>query len=192
MHNSGFISSRNGSGQVEKERKKIYCFDPSCSTQNRKFQIKGKNIQKIKKHHSGFISSENGSGQVEKERKKNFSFRPLLLDPEQEFLKRRAKKFKKLKSTIQASFKAKTSRGGSRNREKKIIVPTVPTRLKIENSEKKEKKIQKIKKHHSDFISSQNGSGQVVNERKKNYRSDPSYPTQNRKFRKKWQKNSKN
>ena len=82
MHNSGLISSRNGSGQVEKERKNNYCSDPSCSTQNRKFQKKGKKIQKIKKHYSGFISSENGSGQVEKERKKIFSFRPLLLDPE--------------------------------------------------------------------------------------------------------------
>ena len=62
--------------------------------------------------------------------------------------------------------------GTGREREKKkIIVLTVPTRLKIENSErkKKRKKIQKIKKHHSGFISCQKGSGQVANERKKKY-----------------------
>ena len=85
MHNSGFISSRNGSGQVEKERKKIYSFDPSCSTKNRKFQKKGKNIQKIKKHHSGFISSENGSGQVEKERKKISHSDPYYLIQNRKF-----------------------------------------------------------------------------------------------------------
>ena len=42
MHNSGFISSQNGSGQDEKERKKNYCSDPSYTTLNRKFQKKGK------------------------------------------------------------------------------------------------------------------------------------------------------
>ena len=72
MGNSGFISSQNGSGQVEKERKNNYCSDPSCSTQNRKFQ------------------------------------------------KKKAKKFKKLKNTIQASLQAKIGQDRSRNKGKKI------------------------------------------------------------------------
>ena len=82
---------------------------------------------------------------------------------------------------------------GQETDKKKIIVPTVPTRPRIENSEKKSKKIQKIKKHRSGFISSQNGTRQVPNERnKKFYRYDPSDLNQNRKFWKKLQKNSKN
>ena len=38
---------------------------------------------------------------------------------------------------------------------KRIIVPILPTLLRIENSKKKKEKVQKIKKHHSGFISSQ-------------------------------------
>ena len=90
-------------GQVKKERKKIYCFDPSYLIPNRKFRKKEKKIQKIEKHHSGFISSQNGLGQVANER------------------------------------------------EKKIIVPILPTRPRIENSEKNGKKIKKIENHHLGF-----------------------------------------
>ena len=36
-------------------------------------------------------------------------------------------------------------------REKKIIVPILPTRPRIENSKKNSKKIQKIKNHHLGF-----------------------------------------
>ena len=48
--------------------------------------------------------------------------------------------------------------------------------------------------HHSGFISSQMGRDRSskIEKKKKNYHSDPSYPTQNRKFQKKEQKNSKN
>ena len=39
-------------------------------------------------------------------------------------------------------------------KKKKIIILILPTRPRIENSKKKSKKIQKIEKHHSGFISS--------------------------------------
>ena len=107
---------------------------------------KGKKIQKIKKHPSGFISSQYGSGQVEKERKKNCRSDPYYPIQNRKFQKEGQKKLKKLRSTIQASFHVKTSRDGSRKREKKIIVPTVLTRLRIENSEEKRKKNSKNQK----------------------------------------------
>ena len=46
--------------------------------------------------------------------------------------------------------------------------------------------------HHLGFISSQMGRDRSRKIEKKNYHFDPSYPTQNRKFQKKEQKNSKN
>ena len=55
-----------------------------------------------------------------------------------------------------ASFQAKTSWDRPRKREKKISFWLVPTRPEIENSKKNIKKIQKIKKHHYGFFSSQN------------------------------------
>ena len=141
---------------------------------------------------SGFLSSQNRSGQVEKERKKKLSFRSFLHDPEQKIPKKRAIKFKKFKSTIQASFQTKTSRDGPRKRGKKIIVPTVPTRLRMENSEKKRKKIKKIKKHHSGFISCQNKQGRVEKERKKKLSFRLFLPYSEQKTQKKRLKNSKN
>ena len=81
---------------------------------------------------------------------------------------------------------------GREKEKKKIILPILPTRPRIENSKKNSKKIQKIKMHNSGLISSQNGSGPVEKERKKNNCSDPSCSTQNRKFQKKGQKNPKN
>ena len=64
MHNSGFISNQNRSGQVEKERKKNYPSDPSYTTLNRKFQ---KNSKTPFKH-------DFKPKQVEKEGKKKISF----------------------------------------------------------------------------------------------------------------------
>ena len=99
-------------------------------------------------HNSGFISSRNGSGQVKKERKKII----VPTFPTQLRIEKKKKKIKKLKSTIQASFQAKTGQDRSRMREKKkIIVPILPTRPRIENSKKNSKKIQKIKNHHLGF-----------------------------------------
>ena len=71
------------------------------------------------------------------------------------------------------SFQAKMCRERPRKRQKrKLSLRSVPTRLAIENSKKIAKKIKKLKKHHYGFFSSQNGSGEAENERKKNYRSD--------------------
>ena len=82
-----------------------------------------------------------------------------------------------------------SSQNGFEKERKKYIVPIHPTWPRIENSKKKGKKIQKIKKHPSGYISSQYRSGQVEKERKKNCRSDPYYPIQNRKFQKEGKKN---
>ena len=89
-------------------------------------------------------------------------------------------------------LKPKRVRTGREWEKKKIIVPILPTQPRIENSEKNSKKIQKIKMHNSGFISSQNGLAQVEKERKKNYCSDPSYTTLNRKFQKKGKKIQQN
>ena len=106
-------------------------------------------------HHSGFISSQMGRDRSRKIEKKNYHSDPSYPTQNRKFQKKRAKKFKKLKSTIQASFQAKTGRDRSRRREKKIIIPILPAGPRIENYKKKKgKKIQQIKKHHSGFISS--------------------------------------
>ena len=52
-------------------------------------------------------------------------------------------------------------------REKKILLPnSVPTQRELENSKKKSKKIQKIKKVNSGIISIQNGLREAEEERK--------------------------
>ena len=69
-----------------------------------------------------------------------------------------------------------SSQNGFEKERKKYVVPIHPTWPRIENSKKKGKKIQKIKKHPSGFISSQNRSGQVEKERKKNLSFRPLLP----------------
>ena len=52
-------------------------------------------------------------------------------------------------------------------REKKIFLPnSVPTQRELENSKKKSKKIQEIKKVNSGIISIQNGLREAEKERK--------------------------
>ena len=84
------------------------------------------------------------------------------------------------------SFQAKTGRDRLRMREKKIFLfRSIPTRLGMGNSKKIAKKIQKIRKHRYGFFSSQNGTGQAENERKKNiFVLIHSNPTRNREFQK--------
>ena len=77
-----------------------------------------------------------------------------------------------------SSFQAKTGWERLRKRKKKLSFRSVPTRPGIENSKKNIKKIQKIKKHHYGFFSSQNESGVAEKEKKKNYRSDQFLPDQ--------------
>ena len=84
-----------------------------------------------------------------------------------------------------ALFKSKTSRVRPRKREKKNYRSDQFLLNPEQRIPKKQQKIQKIKKHHYDFISSQNGSGEAVKERKKKF-IDPisSYLTRNREFQK--------
>ena len=56
-----------------------------------------------------------------------------------------------------------------RERLKIYFLQSVPTRPGLEHSEKNSKKIQKNKKHHSSFISSQTGSGHAEKEKKNRY-----------------------
>ena len=106
--------------------------------------------------------------------------------------KKIVKKLKKLKNIIMASFQAKTGQERPRKREKKIIVPISSYPTQNREFQKTSKKIQKIKKHHYDFFSSQNGSGLAEKEKKENYCSDQLLPDQKQKIPKKQLKNSKN
>ena len=80
-HHNGFISSQNGTGQLENDTKnqKVIVSIHSTPTRNREFQ---KKIQKIQKHHHSFISGQNGTGQAENGRKKNYLSESFQPDPE--------------------------------------------------------------------------------------------------------------
>ena len=73
-----------------------------------------------------------------------------------------------------------------KERKKKIIVPFCSGPMRNRKFQKNNKKIQKIKKYHYEFISSQNRLGKDEKKRNKNYRSIPlrSYPIHNRNFHK--------
>ena len=76
-----------------------------------------------------------------------------------------------------ASFIAKSGRDRLRMRGKKKIIILIrlnPTRNM--DFQKNSKKIQKIKKHQYGFFSTQNGTGEAENVRKKKSRSDPFQP----------------
>ena len=125
-----------------------------------------------------------GRERPRKGEKKNYRSDKFLPNPEQ----RIAKKFKKLKNIILASFQAKTGWERPRKREKKLSIRPITTRLGLQNSKKNSKKVQKIKKHDYGYFSSQNGTGLAEKERKKKIIVPiSSYPTRNREF----QKNSK-
>ena len=81
-----------------------------------------------------------------------------------------------------ASFQVKICWEGPRKRENKKIKKIVPT----SSYTTRNRKFQKIKKHHYDFFSSQNKLGKAEKEEKKIVLMS-SYPTRNIKF----QKNSK-
>ena len=84
------------------------------------------------------------------------------------------------------SFQAKVDwkRMGKRE-NKKLSFRFVPTRCVIENSKKKTKKIQKIKKYHYEFISSQNRLEKDEKDRNKNFRSVSFLPNAQYKISKK-------
>ena len=67
-----------------------------------------------------------------------------------------------------ALFQAKTGRDRLSVKQKKTLsFRSIPTRFGIKNSQKIGKKCEKLKKHHSSFISRQNGTGQAENDIKK-------------------------
>ena len=76
-----------------------------------------------------------------------------------------------MKSIILASFLAKPDRVGLKKRNKKFDPGTVPAPLGREHSQKisknNNKKIQKIEKLHSSFISNQTKPGQAGKKKKK-------------------------
>ena len=74
-----------------------------------------------------------------------------------------------------ASFQAETGRDSQRKQKKKIIISINYYPTTNRKFSKNSKKIQKIKKHHYVFISSQNGSGEAGKERKRklSFRSVP-------------------
>ena len=91
-----------------------------------------------------------------------------------------------------ASFQAKTGWESPRMSEIKIIVPISTNLTRYKELKNNEQKIQKIKKHHYGFFSSQNMLGKTEKEGKKIIVPISSYPTWNREFQKKYQENSKN
>ena len=112
-----------------------------------------------------------------------------MTQPVVENSKKIAKKLRKLKNTIMTSFQAKIS--WERPRKKKIIpMSSYPTYNR--KFQKNSKKIQKIKKHHYGFFSSQNRLEIAENERKKKIVPMSFYLTRNRKFKKNSKKIQKN
>ena len=151
-----------------------------------------KKIQKIKNHYSGFISSQNGSGQVANERKGKLLFRSFLLDQEQKISKKIAKKYKKLKRTIQASFQAKTVETGREREKKNISFRSFLHDPEQKIPKKREKIFKKLKNTIQASFQAKTGRDRSRKKEKKNSHSKPYYPIQNRKFQKEGQKNSKN
>ena len=82
--------------------------------------------------------------------------------------KKIAKKFKKLKTNILATFQAKISWEQPRKREKKKkkIIPRSSFPTHNRKFQKNSKKIPKIRKHYYGFFSSQNMLGKAEKERK--------------------------
>ena len=96
-----------------------------------------------------YFSANPGQERLRKGEKKNYRSDHFLPNPKQRIEKKIAKKFKKLKNTIIASFQVKTGWERSRKSENKNyhfdrFLPDP----KQQNPKKKVKKIQKLEKHH--------------------------------------------
>ena len=103
---------------------------------------------------------------LRKRENKNYHTVSFQLDALQKISKKLEKKFKKLKSTIIASFQAKQV-GKVREREKiKIFIPFRSYPTSNRKFQKNSKKIQKTKKYHYGFISSENRLEKDEKERK--------------------------
>ena len=139
----------------------------SYPTRNRKFQ---KTSKKIKNTVMYSFQAKIGLEKMKKGENKNYRFVPTQREIENP--KKREIKLKELKYTIMTSFKTKTGWKMQKKRKKKFIAPfrSVPTRrenIKIivpfrsnptrnRKLKKNSKKIQRFKKYHYGFISSQN------------------------------------
>ena len=184
-----FIASfevKMGWEQPRKREKKTIVSINSYLIRDRKFKTNSKKIQKIKKHRYGFFSSQNGQGEAEKERKKNYRSDQFLPDQEQKINKKIAKKFKKLKNIIVASFQAKMGGERPRKRKKKIIVPINSYRTRNRKLKKIAKKFKKLKNIRMVLFKPKRVRRDQ--ERKKNYRSDQFQPEQEFKITKKFKK----
>ena len=95
---------------------------------------------------------------AEQERKKKLTVRSVPTRHVTENFKKIAKKFNKQNNTIMASFQAKIGWKTQRRRENKYYhsVPFCSDPKRNRKFQKNSKKIQKIKKYHYGFISSQN------------------------------------
>ena len=74
------------------------------------------------------------------------------------------------------SFQAKTGRDKIRMRKKKFLVPIHSNPTRNREFQQNCKKLQIIKKHHYDFISTKTGQDRLRVIQKKSYRSDPFQP----------------
>ena len=111
---------------------------------------------KIEKHHDGFIPRKKRLENAEKGRKQKFSLRFVPSRRARENSKKIAKKLKKLKNTITASFQAKTGGKMLRKRENKnyhsvSFLPDVAEKIT-----KKQQKYSKIEKYHYGYIPRKN------------------------------------
>ena len=93
-----------------------------------------------------------------------------------EFQENSKKNQKTKKTSLWLFFKPKRVGRGREWAKKKLSFRSVLNRPGIENSKKNSKKIQKIKKHHYGFISSQNGSREAEKEKFFFFRSDQFLP----------------
>ena len=120
------------------QKKKVIIPIHSKPAQNREFQKNNKKNQKIKKHHYGFIRSKKGTGQAKSDTKKKLSFRSIPTRPEIGNSKTIAKKCKKLRNNIVASFQAKIGWGRLRviRKRKKLSFRFIPTQSGLGNSQK--------------------------------------------------------
>ena len=104
------FQAKIGWKMMRQRENKNYRYVLSLPTGNIKFQKNSKKIQKIKKYIYGFFSSPNRFENHETERKSKLSFRFVLTGhviENSKKIKKIAKKLKKFKNAIMASFQSK-------------------------------------------------------------------------------------
>ena len=119
-----------------------------------------KNSLKIKKHHSRFISSQIGQGQAKKEIK---NFHSVFHSYPTLAMAFKIKQYKNSKN-YKTSFQPNQARIGQEIDKKNFVPISVPTRPGLQHSQQNSITNQKIKKHHSRYISSQTSPEQAEKE----------------------------